>query len=116
MVAPLAARLGLDFYRANLLDVSDAVLTGQVSGPVIDRAAKAAALRQWAGELGLPLSRVAAMGDGANDLAMLAVAGLSIAFGAKPAVAAVADHAIDGTLLAALPLLRAFATAGAQSG
>ncbi|MDR1186917.1 MAG: phosphoserine phosphatase SerB [Bifidobacteriaceae bacterium] len=109
MVAPLALDLGLDFHRANALQMSDAVLTGRLDGQVVDRAAKAAALLEWAGALGLPTSRVAAMGDGANDLDMMAAAGLSIAYGGKPAVAAAADHAIDGTLMAALPLLRAFA-------
>ncbi|MDR2565514.1 MAG: phosphoserine phosphatase SerB [Bifidobacteriaceae bacterium] len=105
MVAPLAADLGLDFYRANALEVSDAVLTGRVVGSVVDRAAKAAALREWAAELGVPLERTAAMGDGANDLDMMAAAGLSIAYGGKPAVVAAADHAVEGSLLAALPHL-----------
>ncbi|MDR1635431.1 MAG: phosphoserine phosphatase SerB [Bifidobacteriaceae bacterium] len=111
MVAPLAADLGLDFYRANTLEVSDAVLTGRVVGPVVDRAAKETALREWAGVLGVPLERTVAIGDGANDLDMMAAAGLSIAFGGKPAVVAAADHAIDGSLAKALPLLAAAASA-----
>jgi phosphoserine phosphatase len=116
MVAPLAAALGLDFFRANSLEVDDAVLTGRLLGPVIDRAAKAAALLEWAGQLGLGAHQVAAVGDGANDLGMMAAAGLSIAYGAKPVVVAAADHAISGTLLAALPILRAFAAQSNQTG
>ncbi|MDR0626302.1 MAG: phosphoserine phosphatase SerB [Bifidobacteriaceae bacterium] len=108
MVEPLAVELGLDFYRANLLEVADAVLTGNVTGPVVDRAAKAAALRQWAGKLGLGLDKVAAIGDGANDLDMMDAAGLSIAYGGKPAVVAAADYCVSGSLLEALPILRAF--------
>jgi phosphoserine phosphatase len=109
MVAPLAETLGLDFYRANTLQVADAALTGTVLPPVIDRAAKAEALVEWAAELGIPLERTAAIGDGANDLDMLESAGLSIAFGGKPAVVAAADHAITESLMAALPILRRFA-------
>jgi phosphoserine phosphatase len=112
MVGPLAAELGLDFHRANTLEVRDAVLTGRVTGPVVGRAAKAEALLEWAAELGLEPARAAAMGDGANDLDMMAAAGLSIAYGGKPAVVAAADHAVEGALTEALPLLRAFAAAG----
>ncbi|MDR1443129.1 MAG: phosphoserine phosphatase SerB [Bifidobacteriaceae bacterium] len=109
MVAPLAEDLGLDFYRANTLEMADAVLTGRVIGSVVDRAAKARALAEWAGRLGLAPSQTAAIGDGANDLDMMAAAGLSIAYGGKPAVVQAADHAITGSLLEALPILRAFA-------
>jgi phosphoserine phosphatase len=109
VVGPLAASLGIERWKANGLEVSAGRLTGRVRGPVVDRAAKAAALRRWAGELGVPLARTVAIGDGANDLEMLAEAGLGIAFNAKPAVRARADVAVDGRLDAVLdlPQLRA---------
>ena len=103
---PLAERLGLDHARANRLVRRGDVLTGLVSGPVIDAAAKAEALREWAQRHGIPLSRTVAIGDGANDLGMMAVAGLSIAFDAKPAVRSHADVVVDTRDLAqVLPLL-----------
>ena len=105
VVGPLAERLGVTRFRANHLETADGVLTGRTYGPVIDRAAKAAALREFAAELGVALEDVVAIGDGANDLDMMAVAGLGIAFNAKPIVREQADAAIDGTLEAALPLL-----------
>jgi phosphoserine phosphatase len=108
MVGPLAEELGLDFYRANTLGVRNGVLTGRVAGPIVGRATKAQTLKEWAASLGIGLERTVAMGDGANDLAMMAVAGMSIAYGGKPAVVAAADHAISGSLLRATPLLREF--------
>ncbi|GIG28807.1 hypothetical protein Cma02nite_14070 [Cellulomonas marina] len=98
VVGPLAARLGITRYRANRLEVADGVLTGRVAGEVVDRAAKAVALRAWADELRVPLERTVAIGDGANDLDMLAAAGTGIAYRAKPLVAAAADHALEGRL------------------
>ena len=92
---PLADRLGLDYRLANRFGVSDGRLDGTVSGPIIDAAAKAAALQEWSVTAGVPLPRAVAIGDGANDLAMLAIAGLSIAFDAKPVVRAAADLALD---------------------
>ena len=102
LVAPLAERLGIAFVRANGLEVSDGVLTGRVRGPVVDREAKEAALRAFAAEQGVPMARTVAVGDGANDLAMLAAAGLGIAFNAKPVVCAQADHALPGDRLDAV--------------
>jgi phosphoserine phosphatase len=103
---PLAERLGLDFWRANRLEVEGGRLTGRVQGPVVDAAAKASALREWAAECGLPLSRTVAVGDGANDLPMMAIAGLSVAFDAKAPVRAVADILLDvRDLSTLLPLL-----------
>ncbi len=105
IVEPLAAGLGIDFVRANRLEVRDGALTGRVTGPVIDRAAKAEALRELATLHGADVSDCVAIGDGANDLDMLDAAGLGIAFNAKPVVAARADVSISGRLDAALPLL-----------
>ncbi|WP_235825250.1 phosphoserine phosphatase SerB [Agromyces badenianii] len=95
MLDPLAARLGLDFCRANRLEVEAGRLTGRVDGPIIDAAAKAAALEEWARERGIPLHRTVAVGDGANDLQMLDRAALGVAFCAKPVVRARADVSID---------------------
>ncbi|MFN4001154.1 phosphoserine phosphatase SerB [Microcella sp.] len=86
LLDPIAADLGLDAHRANRLAVSDGRFTGVTSGRVIDAAAKADALREWAQRFDVPLHRTVAVGDGANDLAMMAAAGLSIAFDAKPVV------------------------------
>lgn len=102
VVEPLAASLGITFVRANHLEVSDGVLTGRVTGPIIDRAAKAAALRELAAVHGIPMERTVAIGDGANDLEMLAAAGLGIAFNAKPVVCAQADVAVLGRPLDAV--------------
>jgi phosphoserine phosphatase len=103
---PLADDLGLDFRRANRLEVRDGRLTGRVSGPVIDAHAKAAALRQWAEEARVGLAHTVAVGDGANDLEMMAVAGLSVAFNAKPRVRERADVVVGTTDLSELlPLL-----------
>jgi phosphoserine phosphatase len=99
VVEPLAASLGITHVRANRLEVSEGRLTGRVLGPVVDRAAKAAALREFAAAEGLPLSRTVAVGDGANDLDMLAAAGLGIAFNAKPVVREQADTALTSPYL-----------------
>jgi phosphoserine phosphatase len=103
---PLAERLGLDAWQANRLEAREGVLTGRVEGPVVDAAAKAAALSDWADAYGIPRSRTIAIGDGANDLQMLAAAGLAIAFCAKPALRRAADVLLDTRDLAqVLPLL-----------
>ncbi|WP_088289199.1 phosphoserine phosphatase SerB [Kineosporia sp. A_224] len=95
VVGPLAEELGIQHARANRLEVVDGVLTGRVVGEVVDRAGKAAALRAFAEAEGLPLERTVAIGDGANDLDMLAAAGLGVAFNAKPVVRAQADTAVN---------------------
>jgi len=87
--------LGLDFARANTLEVDAGRLTGRVVGEVVDRAAKASYLQRWAGELGVDLRDTIAVGDGANDLDMMRVAGLSVAFCARERVRAEAKVAID---------------------
>jgi phosphoserine phosphatase len=91
----LAADLGIHFARANQLEIVDGRLTGRISGPVVDRAGKAAALREFAAEIGVPLAAVIAVGDGANDLDMLNAAGLGIAYNAKPLVRDAADTAVN---------------------
>ncbi len=95
VVGPLAAELGITYAHANSLEVVDGHLTGRVAGAVVDRAMKATKLREWAQAERLPLSRTIAIGDGANDLDMLAAAGLGIAFNAKPTVRASADTALN---------------------
>jgi phosphoserine phosphatase len=98
----LVERLGLDHAAANTLEVVDGRLTGGLVGPVIDRPGKAAALERFAATAGVPLSATVAIGDGANDLDMLAKAGLGIAFNAKPVVRAAADTAVSGPFLDAV--------------
>jgi phosphoserine phosphatase len=95
IVADLARELDIDHAHANRLEVRDGILTGRVLGDIVDRPGKAAALRRFAEEAGLPLSRTVAIGDGANDLDMLEVAGLGVAFNAKPVVRAQADAAVN---------------------
>lgn len=102
---PLAADLGLDHWRANRLEVTDGRLTGRVSGPIVDAEAKAAALTEWASAANIPLSATVAIGDGANDLAMMAVAGLSVAYNAKPIVRERADVEVENDLSLVIPLL-----------
>ncbi|MGW6196584.1 phosphoserine phosphatase SerB [Kribbella sp. NPDC055110] len=87
----LAAELGIDYAKANELEIVDGTLTGRVVGEIVDRPGKATALRQFAARSGTPLSQTVAIGDGANDLDMLAAAGLGVAFNAKPVVRAAAD-------------------------
>jgi len=91
----VAESLGLDFVRANRLEIRGGALTGRVAGPVVDAAAKAVALREWAHATHTPLSNTIAVGDGANDREMMAVAGLSIAFDAQPIVRAHAHVIMD---------------------
>ena len=95
IVGPLAAELDIDHAHANRLEVRDGLLTGALVGEIVDRRGKAAALRRFAAEERLPLSRTVAIGDGANDLDMLATAGLGIAFNAKPIVREQADTAVN---------------------
>lgn len=102
LLDPVAVQLGLDFWRANRLEVVDGVLTGRLVGEIIDGAAKATALSSWALETGTSMNDTVAIGDGANDLAMMAVAGLSIAFCAKPIVQKQANIALNDRDMAAV--------------
>jgi phosphoserine phosphatase len=95
IIDPLAERLGLDHWRANRLEVVDGVLTGRVVPPIVDAAAKAEALQEWADAAGIPIAQTVAVGDGANDLPMMALAGLSVGFDAKAPVRDVADVLLD---------------------
>ncbi len=85
---PLAAHLGFDGWTANRLEVVDGVLTGKTVGDIIDAEAKANAVREYATREGIALSSTIAVGDGANDLAMMRAAGISVAFCAQPIVVA----------------------------
>jgi phosphoserine phosphatase len=103
---PLAAELGVDHWRANRLEVAEGRLTGRVDGAIVDALAKATALKGWAGAAGIPESRTIAVGDGANDLEMMAIAGLAVAFNAKPRVREQAHVIVDAQDLSqVLPLL-----------
>lgn len=98
----LAQELGINHARANELEVIDGHLTGQVVGPVVDRDAKAAFLQEFAELEGVPRSSTVAIGDGANDLAMIEAAGLGIAFNAKPILRAAADTSLSVPYLDAI--------------
>lgn len=91
LLDPIRQELRLDFAAANTLGVKNGLLTGSLEGAIVNRQAKADYLLGWADELGLDLSSTIAIGDGANDLGMMAVAGLSVAFCAKPIVNQQAD-------------------------
>lgn len=100
ILQPLVSEMEIDFFRANTLEVVAGVLTGEVVGQIVDRAGKARALREFAQACQVQLADTVAIGDGANDLEMMAVAGVSIAFNAKPIVAAAADYEINEPSLA----------------
>ena len=102
LLTPLAEILDLDFARANQLEVVDGFLTGKVIGAIIDRQAKADALIQWAGVTGTPIENTVAVGDGANDLSMMAAAGLGVGFNCKPIVREHADFILEGNDLSKL--------------
>jgi phosphoserine phosphatase len=99
---PLAADLGIDHARANELEIVDGRLTGQLVGPVVDRAAKAAFLREVADLEGVPIESTVAIGDGANDLDMIETAGLGVAFNAKPVLRDAADTSLSTPYLDAI--------------
>ena len=99
VIEPLLQELKIDFYRANKLEVVDGRLTGKLLGSIIDRTAKAEALRDFAAAEDVNLAQTIAIGDGANDLGMLEIAGLGIAFNAKPAVRAATNSSINSPYL-----------------
>jgi phosphoserine phosphatase len=102
VIGPLAAELGIGYVAANELEIAGGKLTGRLRGPVIDRAGKAEALRRFAADAGVPLSQTVAVGDGANDLDMIAAAGLGVAFNAKPVVRDAADTSLSVPYLDAI--------------
>ncbi len=99
VIEPLLKSLDISHYRANTLEIQEGVLTGELVGPIVDRAAKAQALRDFAAIEKVEIEQTVAIGDGANDLDMIALAGLGIAFNAKPAVRAAADSALGAPYL-----------------
>ena len=101
----LAEDLGIHYSRANELEIVDGVITGRILGDVVDRAGKAAAARYFAEQVGVPLESVVAIGDGANDLDMLEVAGLGIAYNAKALVQEAADTTVNVPYLDAIMYL-----------
>lgn len=105
----IAMRLGFHEHRANQLVVENGLLAGRVAEPILGRDAKLATLRQLSAQRGLAAHETLAVGDGANDLAMLGEAGLGVAYRAKPAVAAAAHARLDHTDLTALLYAQGFA-------
>jgi phosphoserine phosphatase len=99
---PISATIGFDTHRSNELDIADGAFAGTVREPILGREAKRAALIEFRTERGLPANATLAVGDGANDLAMLQEAGLGVAFRAKPVVAEAAHARIDHTDLRTL--------------
>ena len=95
IIEPMIKTMSIKYYKANKLEIVEGILTGGLIGPVVDRAAKAEALREFAVASAVSMENTVAIGDGANDLDMMAVAGLSIAFNAKPVVVEAADLAIN---------------------
>ncbi len=117
----LAEDLGIHYSRANELEITEGRLTGRIVGEVVDRAAKATALREFAAAVGVSLEATIAIGDGANDLDMLNAAGLGIAFNAKPVVREAADTSVSVPYLDAIMYLLGISreeieTADAEAG
>ncbi|SDN78487.1 phosphoserine phosphatase [Methylobacterium phyllostachyos] len=108
---PIAAMIGFHEHRSNVLGVADGRLTGTVEDPIVGKAEKRATLIEHRGTLGLGPADTLAVGDGANDLDMLAEAGLGVAFRAKPAVAAAAQVRVEHGDLTALLYLQGYAAA-----
>jgi phosphoserine phosphatase len=104
----IAAKLGFDENRANVLQVSGGTLTGTVAEPILGREAKVQALHEISGQMGITAADVIAVGDGANDLGMLGVAGAGVALHAKPSVAAQCDIRINHGDLTALLYLQGY--------
>lgn len=107
--ARVAVKAGFDINRANTLELKDGHLTGQVIDPILGRAAKLESLEEFAAERSLTLESTMAVGDGANDLAMIEAAGIGVAYHAKPVVAQAAPARIDHTDLTTLLYMQGYA-------
>jgi phosphoserine phosphatase len=105
IMQPIVDELKIDYFKANTLEIVNGLLTGQVLGSIVDRAAKAQALTEFALDAQVDMENTVAIGDGANDLDMMALAGLSIAFNAKPVVIQAADLSITEPTLSSVPQL-----------
>jgi len=106
IIHPILRSAQVDYFRANQLEIHNGLLTGRTTGEIITSSGKAEFLKEIALQLEIPLAQTVAVGDGANDLGMMEVAGLSIAFNAKPKVQAAAMFSItDGNLLQVLELM-----------
>ncbi len=105
VIGPLVRELGIDHMAANVLVLDNGTVTGELEGAILDRAGKAAALGRFAHAADVPLTRTIAVGDGANDIDMLAAAGLGIAFNAKPVVRRAADTSLSVPYLDAILFL-----------
>ncbi|MDQ3735098.1 MAG: HAD-IB family phosphatase, partial [Actinomycetota bacterium] len=111
----LVTRLDLDFSAANTLEVVDGRLTGRLVGDILDRRGKAEAFKRFATEFGIPLSQTVAVGDGANDIDMLAAAGLGVAFNARPFVRDQAHAALNQPYLDAILFVLGISRAEVES-
>ena len=105
IIEQIAEALDIDYWAANELEIADGKLTGRVIGQVVDRAGKAESLRAFAADAGINIKNTVAIGDGANDLDMLAAAGLGIAFNAKPLVREQAPTSVNVPYLDAIVYL-----------
>ena len=92
VIEPLLQNLGIDYYTANTLELNDGALTGKTIGSIVDAQAKAEHLQRCAQKFSIPMDRTIAVGDGANDIPMMQIAGVSIAYNGKPKAVAVAQH------------------------
>lgn len=99
ILTPLCDRVGIEFFLANSLEIKEGFLTGNITGPIIDAQAKASYLKSLSEQLDIPLTNVIAIGDGANDLEMMKIAGISVSFNGKPIVVDEADISIVGPWL-----------------
>ena len=107
VIEPMIRALSIKYYKANKLEIAGGLLTGGLIGPIIDRAGKATALHEFVSASGVAIENTVAIGDGANDLDMMAAAGVSIAFNAKPIVVTAADLAItEPSLRSVIDLIR----------
>ena len=99
VLEPLAMKLGLDFFKANNLEVIDGVMTGAINGEIVDAEMKARTLLIWAEQNGFDVADTVAIGDGANDIQMLQAAGFAVAFRPKDVLRPHADLIIEGNSL-----------------